>query len=149
MAFELNYDDLILLDSEELAEEGIAQAYAWLLPELRKHVEHPAPIEELTDHDAPSYKVRCGAEEFLIHGPGLPEDDRSNSWGRATHAIFAIVNAQMAGSPYRFYAFNGGNDLAGMFLTAAQVEEARDTLPDRVYWPYIPNDEPPWYGMYH
>ena len=37
----LNYDDLISLDAETLAEEGIAGAYQRLLPELKKHIRNP------------------------------------------------------------------------------------------------------------
>jgi hypothetical protein len=120
-----------------------------LLPELRKYVEHPAQIEELTGHYAPSYSVRCGAEEHVIYTPELADDENSSSWGRAAYAFFAIVNAQLAGSSHRFYAMNGGNDLGGMFLTPAQAEESQETIPDRRDWPYIPKDTPRWYGMYH
>ena len=35
MAFELDYDKLILLDAEDLAEGGIKQAYLNLLPQLK------------------------------------------------------------------------------------------------------------------
>jgi hypothetical protein len=147
MSFNLNYDDLVHLDAENLAEEGIGQAYESLLPELRKYVQQPVQIEEVIDNDAPSYAVKCGAQEFVIYEPELG-DDNGNSWGRATYAFFTIVNDQLASSSYRFYAISGGNDLGGMFLTQAQAQEAQKTLPNKADWPYVPKDEQPWYGQY-
>ena len=114
MPFELNYDQMILLDAEDLAEAGIAEAYESLLPELEKYVQQPAQVEELKDHDVGRYSVKCGSREFAIHGPELDDD----SWGSATHAFFAIVNEQLANSACRFYAISGGNDLGGIFPDA-------------------------------
>jgi hypothetical protein len=148
MSFALDYDRWIHLDAEALAETGFREAYESLLPELRKYVPQPAPIEEVIDNDTPSYSVRCGTKEYAIYGPEHDEEN-SNSWGRATFAFFSIVNDQLAGSEYRFYAINGGNDLGGMFLTPAQARAAQDTLPNRRDWPYLPTDEPPWYGQHH
>src|SRR5262245_29594256 len=97
MAFTLNYDDAIPLDAEALAEGGIAEGYETLLPELRKFVDNPSEIEEDRDDDAPSYSVRCGGAEFEIYSPELDEEE-GNSWGRATVALFSIVNAQLKDS---------------------------------------------------
>jgi hypothetical protein len=144
--FELDYSEVIHLDAEDLAETGIAEAYEALLPKLRMYVPEPAKIQEDIDNDAPRYSVRCGAMTYTIYEPKFDEGD---SWGRATYAFFAIVNAQLSNSPYRFYALYGGNDLGGMFLTPAQAEAARHALPNKSDWPYIPNDESPWFGEYH
>ena len=127
MAFTLDYDQWIHLDAEDLAETGIAEAYERLLPELRKYVPHPEAVEEGIDNDTPS-SVRCGGREYAIYGPDLDEEG-GGSWGRATVAFFALVNEQLAGSACRFYAINGGNDLGGMFLTSAQAQESRASLP--------------------
>ena len=148
MSFNLDYDQWIHLDSEALAETGIDEAYESLLPELLKYVQEPARIQELIDNDVPSYSVKCGDREFVIYEPGLDEEN-GNSWGRATFAFFTIVNDQLASSKYRFYAINGGNDLGGMFLTPAQARVAQKALPNKKDWPYLPEDEPPWYGQYH
>jgi hypothetical protein len=64
-------------------------------------------------------------------------------------AFFTIVNDQLARSHYRFYAINGGNDLFGVFLTPTLAEAAQKTLPNKSDWPYLPKDEPPWFGQYH
>ena len=145
MSDALDYDRLVNLDAEELAEGGIGKAYEALRSELRKHIAEPATVAESTDDNAPRYSVRCGAKEFVIYAPG----DEDESWGRATFAFFAIVNDQLADSEYRFYAINSGNDLGGMFLTPAQAQAARGTLPHKRYWPYLPNNQPPWYGQPH
>src|SRR5262245_65753120 len=108
MPFTLDYDRWIHLDAEDLAETGIREVYESLLPELRKYVSQPAPVEEEIDNDTPSYSARCGTKEFAIYGPELDEAG-DNSWARATFAFFRIVNDQFAGSEYRFYAINGGN----------------------------------------
>lgn len=148
MPFDLDYDRLIHLDAEDLAETGIRDGYEALLPELRKYVPQPAKVEEVIDSDTPSYSVECGKKEYRIFGPELDEES-GHSWGRAAFAFFSIVNDQLAGREYRFYAINGGNDLGGMFLTPAQAQAAQDSLPNRSDWPYMPTEEPPWYGQYH
>lgn len=148
MDFELDYDQMAILDAEELAEDGIAEAYESLLPQLRQYVRQPAPIEEVIDQDAPRYSVRCGTNEHVIYSPELSES-QAESWGRATYALFAVVNDQLAGLNYRFFAINGGNDLGGMFLTPAQAQAARKSLRKKSDWPYLPTDEPPWYGQFH
>src|SRR6476659_6714135 len=94
MAFTLNYDDAIMLDAEDLAEGGIGEGYESLVTALRKFVKSPVKIEEQRDDDAPSYSVRCGEMQFEIYSPDL-EAEEGNSWGRATVALFAIVNAQL------------------------------------------------------
>jgi hypothetical protein len=65
------------------------------------------------------------ASNIVIYSPALGENDVGRVWARAAHALFKIVNDQLAKSQYRFYAINGGNDLGGMFLTQAECEVAR------------------------
>ena len=147
MAFELDYDEMMLLDAEDLAEGGIAKAYAELLPKLREHVTECAEVEDVMDDVAPRYSVRSAGKEFPIYAPELHESE-GHSWGRAAHALFTIVNEQLSGSAVRLFAINGGNDLGGMFLTQAQAEEARQTLPNKRDWPYIVTNEYPAYGQF-
>ena len=134
MSFELDYDEMALLDAESLAEAGIREAYEELLPKLREHVPQPMSVEEVFGPDNSSYTVRCGTKEYPIYGPGLKETN-GGGWGRATTAFFEIVN--------------GGNDLGGMFLTPAQAEDCRASLPNRTDWPYLPMGGDSWGGMYH
>jgi hypothetical protein len=148
MAFTLNYDDAIHLDAEALAEGGIAEAYESLLLTLGKFVKNPGKIEEDRDDDAPSYSVRCDDSEFEIYAPDLDEEE-GNSWGRATVALFSIVNEQLKNSSHRLFAINGGNDLFGIFLTPAEAAAAQKSLPNKSDWPYLPKDEEPWYGQFH
>jgi hypothetical protein len=145
MAFQLNYDELIILDAEDLAEAGIKWAYEELRPTLRKYVGSSAELRELIDNENPSYSVSCLGKEYFIYGG----DDQEESWGRATFALFDIVNRQLAHTRHRFFAINGGNDLGGMFLTLEQAEAARKSLPRKADWPYLPVIEAPWYGQKH
>ncbi len=147
MGFVIDYDDAIHLDAEALAEAGIAEAYERLLTRLRKFVKQPLEVTEQLDDDAPSYSVQCGGKSFAIYAPELEET--SNSWGNATVALFTIVDDQLVNSTHRFYAVNGGNDLFGIFLTPAQAAEAKRALPNKQDWPYLPKDEPEWYGQFH
>lgn len=147
-SFELDYDQMVLLDAESLAETGIAEAYEELLPRLARFVPEPAAVEELRDSEAASYSVRSQGIEYVVYGPGLPSSE-GQAWGRATFALFDIVNRQLAGSTHRFYAIDGGNDLGGMFLTESEWDEARRSLPRRTDWPYLPTEEEPWFGQFH
>jgi len=144
MPDELNYDDMIILDSEDLAEGGIKQAYEELMPTLKKYLASPAVVEEEINNDLPSYSVMCMGNRYPIYGP----DNQVESWGLATHAFFDIINRQLASSEFRFYAFNGGNDLGGMFLKVKDAEAFKKSLPKEER-PYLPTLEGPWHGMEH
>lgn len=148
--FELDYDKAIILDAENLAEEGIGEAYNLLTPTLQEYGLQPAAIEEVADNDEGSYSVRCNGQEYPVYGPEL-EDSEGQSWGRGTCALFSIINSQLAeiNSDYRFYAINGGNDLFGIFLTPDQAEASRKSLDRKSDWPYLPEANHPWYGMFH
>lgn len=144
----LDYDRLILLDAEDLAEQGIGEGYERILPELHKFVSVPAEVVEQLDPDVGSYAVQADAFEFVVYSPALPGTDEE-SWGRATYALFHIVNMQLASAEVGFYAVNGGNDLGGMFLTPKQVEASKRELPSKTDWPYLPRLEKPYYGQHH
>src|SRR5689334_5664851 len=105
----LDYSKLIALDAEELAEGGIKAAYDSLAAYLSRYVSSIADVRESINYQEPSYTVQSGGQEYVIHSPELP-DDAGESWGRATYALFQLVNAQLTKSEYRFYAINGGND---------------------------------------
>jgi hypothetical protein len=146
MSFSLDYDKMIFLDAEHLAEAGIKDAYDSLLDEFKRFVPEPAAIQELVDPDAPRYSVLFRGLEYVIYSSEIPSD---HSWGRATYTLFKIVNDQLMNSEYRLYAVNGGNDLGGFFLTAAECDEARRSLSRNEDWPYLPALEDPWYGQPH
>ena len=148
MEFKLDYDKMLLLDAEDLAEGGIKNAYQSVAKVLGQYVSEPAQVQEVLDNNAPSYLVRCGDREYVIYSPSLP-DEEGQSWGRASYAFFSIINNQLKNSEYRLYAINGGNDLGGMFLTQPECEAARKSLQRKEDWPYLPTDKHPWYGQYH
>lgn len=116
MISKLDYNKMLRLDAEDLAEGGILRAYEPVREILSQYVAEPAEIQELVDDGKPSYAVRCREQQYVIYSPALP-DDEGQSWGRASYAFFKIVNDQLTKSEYRLYAINGGNDLGGMFLT--------------------------------
>ena len=142
----INFDEVIILDAEELAEGGIKSAYDELLPELQKHIFLPAKLEETLDRKTPRYTVKCNGIEYIIYGPEIKTHD---GWQRATAAFFAIINSQIGISTCRFYALYDGNDLCGIFLTPQQAQAAKLTIKNKMDWPYLPEFTPPWYGSYH
>lgn len=142
----LDYDQLILLDAESLAETGIKEAYERVLPALRKYVAQHAPLEELIDRDTPAYAVRALGTRHEIYSPGTSQEQ---SWANATFVLFYLVNRQLADQLPKFYAINSGNDLGGMFLTDTQYQAAMASLKTKSDWPYIPTQDAPWYGKPH
>ena len=144
--YELNYDDIIMLDAEELAEQGINEAYEKIVPTLSTYIKHPAKIEEKIENDLPSYSVVSQETTYQIYNPSLVENE-GQSWGRATYAVFEIINNQLKEKDVKFYALYGGNDLVGMFLTKEQYNGAIKSLERKSDWPYIPTLSHPWYGQ--
>jgi hypothetical protein len=49
MKFALDYEKLIPLDAEALAEGGIREAYASILPHLIQYVAEPAEVQEIAE----------------------------------------------------------------------------------------------------
>jgi hypothetical protein len=139
----LDYDQLIQLDAEDLAEEGIARAYRQLEAELRARGVEPAALEEVVSEDGASYQVRCRGVTYPVYAEPIAEQ----SWGLATYAFFAIVNEQLPKTGPQLYAVNGGNDLGALFLTEEEVAQARAALPRRSDWPYLPTKEAPTFGQ--
>ena len=62
MAFTLNYDNMLFLDAEDLAEAGIKKAYDSLVRDLGRYISPPVEVREVVDNDAPSHVVRCGGQ---------------------------------------------------------------------------------------
>lgn len=140
----LDYSNIIHLDAEDLAEQGILSAYQSLLPQLRGYAASELEVQEHFDEHNPSYAVTAGALRYEIWGPGLEE---AHDWGRATFAFFHIVNRTLADCPYKFYALYGGNDLFGIFLTASEQEAAIKGIAQPNQRPYLPVDIPPSFGL--
>ena len=81
MATPLDYDQMFLLDAEDLAEVGLKAAYTTLMPELACLVPSPVTLEEQVDSDSPRYAVVAAGTEYLIYAPEL-NDAEGRSWGR-------------------------------------------------------------------
>jgi hypothetical protein len=138
-------DEVVLLDAEELAEEGILEAYQQLHPQLRRYAASEVDIAEEVDEDGATYTVFAAGKRYDIYGKGVEED----AWIRATIAFFDIVNTSLAQASHRFYALYGGNDLAGIFLTEEQFQLARQRIGRRVDCPWVPVNQAPHYGFPH
>jgi hypothetical protein len=142
----IDYDLALHLDAEDLAEQGILDAYRELGPRLAENGLEAGPVTENDDSTAGHYSIDFDGRRYVVYGPGVAVED---AWGIATHALFDIINRQLNATGVRFYAINGGNDLCGIFLTPEQAERAKAALPRRSDWPYLPVPEPPWFGMFH
>jgi hypothetical protein len=140
-----DYDDVVLLDAEELAEEGILEAYQQLHPQLRRYAASEVDLAEEVDADGATYTVFADGKRYDIYGNGVEED----AWVLATIAFFDIVNASLAHATHRFYALYGGNDLAGIFLTDEQFQLARHGIERHADWPWVPVSQAPHYGFPH
>jgi hypothetical protein len=136
-------DEAVLLDAEELAEEGILEAYQQLHPQLRRYAASEVDIAEEVDADGATYTVFADGKRYDIHGKGVQED----AWILATIAFFDIVNTSLAHASHRFYALYGGNDLAGIFLTDEQFQLARQRIERHADWPWVPVNQAPHYGF--
>jgi hypothetical protein len=148
---EIDYDQALILDAEDLAEAGIKDKYDEdVAPHLIRLGLEPAPVHELVEPfsaELPSgrYIVESQDVRYEIYGP----DTETESWARATFALFDIVNRQLDHLDTKFFAVNGGNDLIGLFMTPDEAELARRALPRKMDWPYIVTPEQEWGGMYH
>ena len=127
IAAPFDVDDLILLDAEELAEQGILEAYEQLHPQLRQYEASNVDIVEEFDDDEATYTVFADGKRYDIRGNGVEGD----AWVLATVAFFEIVNAS----------------LAGIFLTEDQFYQARRRIERHVHWPWTPVDHAPDYGF--
>jgi len=142
------YFDDYYLDAEYLAELGIKNKYEILLPELKQLITKPENIEEMIDSEKGIYIILYKDREYVIQSPEY-NDTGFESWGRATFALFDIINDQLNETDHRFYAINGGNDLAGIFLTMEELEKIKQTITNKRDWPFLPINDPPWYGQSH
>lgn len=133
------------LDAEELAELGMAGIYETVQPRMRALGARPEQLVETIDERQGTYAIGFRGRTYPILTGNA---DEATARGTATVVFFEIVNLQMAATPYRFYALNADNDLAGVFLTAEEYRQAssRGRSEDR---PYIPTLTPPWFGQQH
>jgi hypothetical protein len=147
----INYDLALLLDAEDLAEEGIQDAYNEIAPRLAEYGVQARPITENVDSSDGSYSIDFDGQWYVISEPAPADswDSQADAWALATYTLFDIVNRQLAATDVRLFALNGGNDLAGIFMSTAQAEKARRALRRKTDWPYLPTPEPPWFGCPH
>jgi hypothetical protein len=111
---EIDYDLALHLDAEDLAEQGILSAYQQLAPRLTEYGLTAGTVTVNDDSPANLYSVDFDGHLYAVYGPNVAVED---AWGLATHALFDIVNLQLASTGIRFYAINGRNDLFGMAVS--------------------------------
>lgn len=148
----IDYDLAFPLDGEDLAEEGVQDAYREIVPLLAGYGVQARLVTENFESSSGDYSIDFDGLRYVIVGPGGAEgswESQADAWGLATCALFDIVNRQLAGNDVRFFALSGGNELHGIFMSAAQAERARRALPRKRDWPYLPTPEPPWFGQPH
>lgn len=143
--YELNYDDTIPLDAESLAESGMVENYNEVMEIFKQRGINLEPIEERVDYELERYEVFFKGREYEIYSNANDYE----SWGKATFAFFYIINSQLQNHEKRFYALYGGNDLHGILLTPEEREKACASLEKKTEWPYLPTNEPDWYGAPH
>lgn len=143
----LDYEQLVTLDAERLAEQGVLASYNELLPRLREYSASPLKVTEVLSNEGFGYTVEGGGRQFVIWEVLENGKQNDDGWERATVAFFQIVNASLEASTHQFYAINGGNDLFGMFLTEQEFTAARQTIERRSDWPWLPDDRLPHYGF--
>src|SRR3954463_1349425 len=88
----IEYEQVVHLDAEDLAEQGIKAAYAELMPALLHHAKAPIEVSEEIDADAGSYAVVANGSRYEIWGPVLSSED---GWARAAVTFFSIVNENL------------------------------------------------------
>lgn len=142
---EIDYDLTVMLDAEDLAEQGMAEGYDLVREAVREHGVDLADLIERVDEEAGTYSVESLGRSYVIHR----SLDDQQSWANATVALFDIVNRQLAEYPMSLYAINGGNDLFGILLTADEAARAGAALANPTDRPYLPVAEPPWFGQPH
>lgn len=101
---------------------------------------------EIIDEPNTTYAVESQSVRYEIFGPDIPE---VHNWGHATFALLDIVNRQLDHLDVKLYAFNGGNDLFGIFMTPDEAALAQRALNRKTDWPYIATPDPEWNGAYH
>jgi len=138
---------MLFCDAENLAEGGAGD---WLRDELgplltMRGVSLPPIIDDFRD-DASKYSLIVGGKERVVWVEG------DEVWGASLVATFELVNQllEAAGVEERLYAIGGGNDGQAWLLTPTQAKIIRDCgdLP-KAEWPYIPINEPEWFGQPH
>ncbi len=145
----IDYETVIHLDAEFLAETGMAQAYEGLQKQSGDLGVRWAPMREMWDGQekgydgGENYRVEVNGKVYPVFG-SRPNDDY---WAMATATFFDVVNSQLSERPFKFYALYAGNDLHAVRLTPEQFERAK--LYHKQPWnrPYIPNYTPPNYGF--
>ena len=143
----LNWDELIHLDVEELAEGGMTEAYDNLSSILERYVTQALTLTAIEFEDSDDYVVELNGKRWIIYDDNTQSS--GDAWVNAAVAFFEIVNSQLTNSDWTFYAFYGSHDFSGMFLTQQEFDRARVKIPKKSDWPYMPTHDDEFNGRPH
>lgn len=138
------YEEVVSLDAERLAEGGMIEVYDEIEPVIVSHGGRPDTLQAHNDAKTDRYSIAHRGITYPVSGGDISV---AQGWGNAAAVFFEIVNRQMEGSEYRFYALNHGNDLQGVFLTDKQYAAARAFHRRGADTPFRPTREAPMFGM--
>ena len=138
-------------DAEDLAEGGVGVFLEELRPYLSERGVGLGNVEDVLSEDASSYAVRVGDEVHTVYDASIATTDIGSGarlWGLSWVRGFQIVNGLLehAGSRERAYTMP---EWDVWFLTPEQFAAVRSAIEEPGQRPYIPVDEPPWYGAEH
>ncbi len=130
-------------DAETLAEGGVGELFARLAPTLEALGVDFGTVEE---EFGEGYAIRFAGRRYVLWSESEAEEARALTAVRA----FAIVNELLAaaGSDERLWAVGGDNDMVAVLLTPELARYFSERVAPEAR-PYLPRDEPPWYGMPH
>lgn len=100
----------------------------------------PDTLREITDEAIGTYAIEHRGSVYPVSGGRISAEQ---GWANAAAVLFEVVNRQMEGSEYRFYALDHGNGLQGVFLTERQFTAARAFHRKGTDIPFVPTREPP------
>ncbi|MEA3264809.1 MAG: hypothetical protein U9R07_15145 [Pseudomonadota bacterium] len=145
----IDYDASIHLDAESLAEMGMKDAYEELQRQSGDIGVEWAPMREKWDGQnagydgGPNYRVEVNGKVYPVFGSPPAKD----AWAGAAATFFQVVNSQLSGRNFKFYAINSGNDLLAVRLTNEEFQRAQIFHKGSPYAPYLPNYDAPNYGL--
>ena len=137
----IDYEQIVHLDAEDLAEGGMVEAYERITAAIADERIEWAPMTQ-SGEGTPDYSIHLLGETHRVYGSSPGTDD----WAISSAVLFDAVNRQLVNLDFKVYALNGGNDLHAVALTKRQFEEAVQYHERRHDRPYLPNQEPPHFG---
>ena len=135
-------------DAEDLAEGGVVDWLEELRPTLER-IGARIDVDVTQEFEESRYVVHAGGRDYMIYdlegADAAAAEDGALLWGLSWSRAFGLLNdlLEQAGSGERAYA---GSDAGVWFLTPELFEALVAELGDDRERPYVPNEQPPWFG---